>query len=348
MVVSGPPPASSQGRTEITAKFNEGWSRMASCSETVVVLADFDDPDVARLTELDGHLCHIPLALPSEDYNLAGDLIHGWQLSVGPHVLTSDHLSTASNVVFRRWRGSPPSPIVTVTSLTDLDHRRFAERQWNAALLGLLHSEYLKRPQRWSRDPLAADNKIATLTALADHVRVPATSTSSRKPQVAQRQVWKPIDIDQSCGPGRASTIEVTGDLDVRQPCPGFYQDVIDSSYEVRVGFVFGEITLIAQYPTETIGTHIDRRYIDHHRTALSDARLAESAVVVSRELRLNVFTADVLVDGEGVAWWCDVNPDGLFCAADTEHGDLVRTLTAALHSGQTSAISKIEAEANA
>ncbi|MGW6426688.1 hypothetical protein ACWF82_28790 [Nocardia sp. NPDC055053] len=175
------------------------------------------------------------------------------------------------------------------------------------------------------------DNKVATLAAISSHVRVPATWVTERQPVVARRQVWKPIDVDQSCDGGRASTMEVTDERHGAQPCPGFYQDLIESCCEVRVGYAFGHVSLVAQHPVDPAVATIDRRYVDHRRERIQDTGISADAVAVATVLGVNVFTADVLVDRDGITWWCDVNPDGLFCAADTEGGDLLAALAAAL-----------------
>lgn len=305
---------------------------MTTISESLVI-GDHDDPDIQGLRAAEENLRHFPLALPAEHYRLTGSIGGTWRLTAGRNVLSSEDFADAATVLFRRWRSSPPVPTASVDTISDAAHRDFAERQWESTILGLLHTEYAKNPHVWSRDPLHVDNKVVTLALAARCVRVPATALGCYAPPVDRPQVWKPIDVDQSCGSGRASTIAVVGDdLDVRQPCPGFYQEAIESAFEIRVGFAFGVVVLIAQYPLGCGDLPVDRRYADHRREQISIPELAEEAAVVARALGLKVFTADVLVDITGVAWWCDINPDGLFCAADSADGDLLGALHQGLH----------------
>jgi hypothetical protein len=75
-------------------------------------------------------------------------------------------------------------------------------------------------------------------------------------------------------------------------------------------------------------GSPVDVRFASEvEREPVELLGLAETATAVARALSLGVFTADVIVDRQGMQWWVDINPDGLHIAADDADGTLLSAL---------------------
>lgn len=295
---------------------------------SVVIFADADDPDTQFL---DTQFCsgnevtYIRWGLSTDDYDLDADGA-GWRLDVGGDRITSADLDCADRVVFRRWRSSPPTSAVRATSRTAARIAPFVERQWESALLGLLHLSYRQRPQVWSRDPLRVDNKAVTLSVLSEVVPVPPYIVSTYVPTMAPALVLKSIATDQSVGENeRVTTLQVgTRDGGRREPCPAVLQRLIECDREARIGYAFGRTAVIRQRKVHAATTDIRTATAD--RTPWHTTLFDRDARAVAGALGLEMFTADVLVDHDDVAWWIDVNPDGLFGVYDTGHmADLLR-----------------------
>lgn len=294
-----------------------------------LLIVDYDDPDLRIIRET-ASVDIIELGRPSSDYEFSWVLGDSWLLQTPTGDLSPVELAKASTVFYRRWRSSPPAPIVRADADASPEEARFIERQWEGTLAPLLACEHDARSAKWSLSPLHHDLKIQTLELLRGMGLAPRTQVGLIAPLEGD-WVWKPIHVDQSVGEERAAAISVSQrDRGIRQPCPGFYQERVDVVAELRVGYSFGVIGVVSQNPlVET--DMVDKRYVDMARKPLRNSLVEDQCRKVARALELNVFTADVLCDREGRWWWCDINPDGLFTAADSADGHLVNCLVTGL-----------------
>lgn len=289
-------------------------------------ILDGDDPDLHALqgaVEFDW----MQTGLESSWYSLNWLPGGGWDFGTPSMTVNQNTFSRAGAVWYRRWRTAPPVPIVRADSDGDPAHASFVERQWDATLRPLLQLEFEAAPDRWSCAPMSGEPKVRTMALLTRLGLAPATVVGLSAPTDRRERVWKAIHDDQSYGDQRVGTIDIDlSDAGVRQPCPGFYQARIHPEVEVRAGYAFGAVGLVAQWPLREVD-FADKRYVDMRREAIDEPLLAEQVRRVASALELNVFTADILKDEAGTWWWCDVNPAGLFCAADSPDGHLIETL---------------------
>lgn len=299
---------------------------------TTYIFADYDDPDLPALTAVPGSV-HFPLSLPHDAYSIHATQT-GWSISCGQDRVTDSDLSNCTVVVYRRWRSSPPAPLVRADAEADASARAFIERQWNSTIAGLLYLVYDSEPAKWSRDPMALDNKIRNLWQVRDLVPTLETVIDTSTPvivtaDVSQELIWKPVDVDQSVVGGRATTVVAPPrHAESREPCPAFYQRRIKSVAEIRVGYSFGTVSSVWQEPINAPESAVDLRYVDMARTPYPHPLIERQAHEIARALRREVYTADILVDTSGQMWWTDINPDGLFSGADSPEGVLGTCLT--------------------
>lgn len=288
-----------------------------------ICIVEYDDPDMNLLSEAI-HPRLLKLGLPSDRYSLTYRSSDHWEISDGDSLISCQDIDLAPFIWYRRWKTSPPAAAVAAPTDLGLDAAAFIERQWETTLMTLLAASYEATASKWSRAPLRRDNKIHTNEILESLGLLPETHIALTPPHSDVEWVWKPLDSDQSVGDGRAAAIAVTAvDQNVRQPCPGFYQLRVKYETELRVAYVFGEVCAVSQQP-EWESEIVDKRYVDMIRRPFRSHQLAEQAIRISHEMQLNMFTADVLMDGDGSFWWIDVNQDGLFCAADSPDGYLL------------------------
>lgn len=286
-------------------------------------IVEHDDPDMDRLRDTISAKV-LRLGLPSDRYSLTYRSSCQWEIGDGESTITRQDIESAPFVWYRRWKTSPPASVVSAPAGSAPDAAAFIERQWETTLMTLLQISYETTASKWSRAPLRRDNKIHTNELLESLGLLPETHIGLTPPRDDVEWVWKPLDSDQSVGDGRAATIAVTtADYNVQQPCPGFYQRRVVYESELRVAYVFGEVAAVSQQP-ELETELVDKRYVDMIRRPFRSRELTEQAIRISRKTHLNMFTADVLVDGTGSFWWLDVNQDGLFCAADSPDGHLL------------------------
>ncbi|WP_454698272.1 hypothetical protein [Arthrobacter humicola] len=283
---------------------------------TRFLFADWNDPDAPALVDKAG-LTWVKLAQNTDSYtfHLTGGT-GSWTLSHEGGVVTSELLAAAERVVMRRWRSSPPAPIIQ-SSANDKMTKEFIERQWEATLLAALQMAYLSRPDIWSRSPIHQDFKVLAIQLIQDLVLVPAFEVADLPRGEHLPLVAKSIHVDQSFGPGRVSTVPVDlADLVTSQPSPMVFQQRIQASEEWRLAYSYGQVGIVQQFfPTAGV---VDRRFSPpaSRRSHVCD-QTADEARRVSKALGLNMFTADILVDGSRARYWCDINPDGLFGVAD-------------------------------
>lgn len=281
-------------------------------------VVEHDDPDAAILVPSTTTRV-FRLGLPYDRYTFHYISPTSWQLSDGTTELESSDFLDAPYVWYRRWKVAPPFPVVSVGIEWDVDARRFVERTWEAALVGALQAACAAAPDRWSRPPGRVDSKIETFRHLDGLGLLPPTVLGLACPDQADVPwVWKPLDVDQSVGGGRAAAFDVApATSPTREPCPGIYQQRIEAVTELRVAYVFGEVAAVSAQeiaPTD----FADKRFVDMTRAVYSTRALEASACRVAALTGLNMYTADILVDAAGRLWWIDVNPDGMFCAADS------------------------------
>lgn len=311
----------------------------------VVFLADHDDPDVDAATavthSMGARVCWLKLGLSHDNYDL---FVSGERAEVeGPDCTVSvDMVRSARRVVFRRWKVAPPFPIVEAA--IEGDPERFAEREWEAAfriVLGMWWES--STPSRWSRDPRPWPDKASHLrlaknlgAAVPDY----EVSTAPRLRHVTT--VSKAIGLDQAVIKGQryATTLVELPKMDYlfrgRQPCPVLLQDAVDVAHELRIGYSFGECAAVEQRKTDPDNKIADIRYAAVSRRAVPvPDDLAHLFSQFAVHAGLNVYTADVLVTAEGSNWLVDINPDGLFIAAD----DSRNTLATAFMDGLVSRI---------
>ncbi|WP_256821569.1 hypothetical protein [Dietzia sp. Die43] len=299
---------------------------------TTFIFADYDDPDLPAMTAVPGSV-HFPLSLLHDAYSIHATPV-GWSISCDQGRVTDSDLRDCSAVVYRRWRSSPPAPMVRADAETDASVRAFIERQWNSTIVGLLSLAYDSDPAKWSRDPMAVDNKLRTLWQIRDLVPTIETVIGTSTPlldtaEVAEDRIWKPIDADQSVAGGRATTVIAPPlHADLREPCPAFYQRRIQSVAEIRVGYSFGTVASVWQEPIDAPESVVDLRYVDMARKPYPHPLIEQQAHEIARVLHHEVYTADILVDDSGQMWWADINPDGLFSGADSAEGALSACLT--------------------
>lgn len=285
-----------------------------------IIFADWDDPDILQLKDLSSCIW-IKLGLDYKNYKLFLDA-HHWELQYQNNKVTSEMVENLT-VVFRRWRTSPPRPIVLSKSKDiSKEEASYIERQWDASLFSALLSSWEKSKTNWSRCPIFSINKIDIYRILKNTVNIPDYWISQSIKLIGHSNdyeyVLKPIHQDQSFGyRQRASTIRVTnGDDNGLQPCPSILQKRIFTTSEWRVGFFFGKVAMVSV--TSEADHPIDLRYAPSVIKEEKKSKIIEEELIkISKKLSLNMFTADILFDNENNHWWCDINPDGLFLALD-------------------------------
>lgn len=293
-----------------------------------ICIVEHDDPDVDRIRE---HVRAkvLRLGLSSNRYSLTCDSKRQWKIGDGESSISFDDIEDAPFIWYRRWKVSPPASAVAAPSELGPDAGAFIERQWETTLATLLQAGYEGNPRKWSRAPHRLDNKIRTNERLDSLGLLPDTRIALTPPKDDAEWVWKPLHTDQSVGEGRAAAIAITSaDQNLQQPCPAFYQRQVEYETELRVAYVFGEVAAVSQQPENDNPDLIDKRYVDMVRAPFHSLELTGQAKRVACAINLKVFTADVLVDRSGQFWWIDVNPDGLFCAADSPDGHLLATVS--------------------
>lgn len=288
-----------------------------------ICIVEHDDPDMVRLRD-DIHAIVLRLGLPSDQYSLEFQSPLHWEIGDGESSIRFDDIDDAPFIWYRRWKTSPPFSAVAAPTELGPGAAAFIERQWETALATLFHAGYEANARKWSRAPGRLDNKIRTNEVLDSLGLLPEIRLALTPPRSDAEWVWKPLDVDQSVGEGRAAVIAVSlADHNLRQPCPGFYQRRVEYETELRVAHVFGEVAAVSQQPITDIEI-VDKRYADMVRAPFHSGELVEQARRVARATNLNMFTADVLVDHDRRFWWIDVNQDGLFSAADSPDGHLL------------------------
>lgn len=303
---------------------------------SAIVLADHDDPDFAVAAGGTSDVRLFPLGLPADEYRLIRSGGQ-WALHTSRCVLSERHVASASRVVVRRWRSSPPRPLVDVErSARRTDPvAQYVQRQWESTVLGLLFLAYTARPEGWSRSPFHVDNKIVTHHVLADLGVLPdcAIAQDLNDVPVWPATVAKPIDSDQSCGTDRRATTLLVSPADrrTRQPGPMMTQRAIISSREIRAVYSFGQIGAVV-HTRDVDADSVDTRLaLSGEIAPFASSRLTTVMEQISRRLALRVFTVDVKLDDDDCLWWLDVNPDGLVSPFDDVDGTLRHTLLAGL-----------------
>lgn len=309
---------------------------------SVVVIADYDDPDVLELTSIcDGaHLCWLRLGLSERHYTLRASSVDGAVISCDETSISDDEILSASAILFRRWKVSPPVPMIVADVAGD--ENRFAEREWTASLCYVLSRWYsMSNNGTWSRNPSFDANKL-TLLDHADAVGfcVPSWVIDVEHSRPSDGVVSKAIGTDQAVRPGArvpTTLIELPRMAYLfsrRQPCPTLLQSYIACSAEIRLAFAYGAMAAVKQTRIELDdgGRMADIRYVPVRRSAVDiDDELRGLIAALAAKTAMNAFTADLLIDTSGTRWLVDINPDGLFIAADNDEGSLRQSLVTGL-----------------
>lgn len=306
---------------------------------SVIVIADHDDPDVLELAagDIGMDVYWLRLGLPEVHYEVDTSSADGSVLSCDNVTLDDRVVNNASKVLFRRWKVAPPSPMITADVAGD--EEGFAQREWLAALSYVLARWYAASPSYvWSRNPSADTNKLRLLdSARSIDLRVPQWVISTRHVRPTVDVVSKGIGTDQAVRQGARlpTTLIELPMMDYlfgrRQPCPVLIQEHIDAKSEIRVGYAYGKVVGVEQFRLDDSDSMVDIRYVPVRRAPCDlSSDLAIRFRSLASLIGLNVFTADLLQDQSGQTWLIDINPDGLFIAADDDR----RTLSAALLAG--------------
>lgn len=306
---------------------------------TTIVVADHDDPDVLALCGRGAQesIVWLQLARAHTSYDVRWS-VHDAVLESGSTKLSSSDIKSARRILFRRWRVAPPAGIVSVGD-RETPESVVMEREWASTLDEVFGTWWSVNPAAFSRRPDHYPGKLSLMRLMSREVRVPpfVVATSFAATDAQSRVVTKLISTDQSFGTDqRTATIDADlAVLKARQPCPTLLQTRVDGSIELRLAYSFGSMAAVAQrqsgeHPVCDIRTasHVERWPFELTRA------LREEISRVAGATGLSCFTADVLVDALGDRWWLDVNPDGLFIAADCEEGTLLDCLQDGLSTG--------------
>lgn len=303
-----------------------------------VILADHDDPDVESILDqvqsVGGTVHWIKLGRPHDEYDVIIDSDRA-QIRWGDCLVDLEVIKRSGVVVFRRWKVAPPFPIVEAE--IPGDPQRFAEREWEATFR-VLFARWLEVSDlsRWSRDPFSIADKTQFLrVAESAGAVVPPFRIASQPDPDDSECVSKAIGADQAVIKGQryATTRIVRPEMDYlfrgRQPCPVLLQREIKVDKEIRVAYSFGQCGAVLQQRQDCGGDSVDIRYSQVHRLGTP---VPEGLMSVFRQFAarsgINLFTADVLLDAANIPWLVDLNPDGLFIAADDEQMTLTSVLT--------------------
>jgi len=287
----------------------------------VIFIADWDDPDMKQLSQ-GKSIKWIKLGLDHSQYEVYQDK-SGWWLRTEDEIINNNQLEdTSTQVIYRRWRTSPPRSFVSTKGIKSRIEKNFIERQWDAALSALFMSSWRMNQLKWSRCPAFNLSKADYYHLLREKIRIPeywiTQSVINTGKGKEYKYVLKSIHNDQSYGKGhRVSTIPVTQrDYKKIQPVPSILQKQINSTSEWRVLFLYGMVAMVSI--TNGYDDIIDKRFADIvSKKASYSESIANEANIVSDTLLLKTFTADVLFDSNGLNWWCDINSDGLALILD-------------------------------
>lgn len=303
----------------------------------VLVIADYDDPDVCELAR--AGVVHkeswMKLGLPSREYSLEISPEEA-SCSVSGMAFNSSSVGAYDLVLFRRWRVSPPTPAVRFDDLPDRASCNLAEREWDAAIR-LLHALWYNQRGanvRWSRSPKELPGKHELMSLVQNVVKVPRWAATTHPKTRRHEAVTKTVGNDQSYGDGnRTSTIIVDEQLSgAGEMVPVLLQSHVIPKREVRLVYSFGLTAQVVQREGST--GPLDVRFAPTvARRRIADPALEEEAGIVARTLGLHHFTADILIDHAGNRWWIDINPDGLSVPCDDSDGTLLLALSQSLAS---------------
>ena len=302
-----------------------------------VFIADLDDPDVidvaAGLELLGAEYRWLKLAMDHTEYRISVSS-ESCDFEAGGVALTSEEIRSARVVVFRRWRSSPPAPIVRAQLMSDPSH--FAEREWDTAVGTVLQSWYGAGGATWSRPALEPPTKLMQLRKCEwAGLPVPPYRVSNVPRLFEADLVTKALSVDQSVGDGRFVTRSVVDDGLERmfantQPCPVLLQKLVSVRLELRVLYSFGCVAAVAQKREDGSGG-VDIRLANVVRRPWTvDDEIRSMMQTIARVLALNLFSVDILIDTAGRYWLIDINHDGLVGPVDDES----RTLRSALLEG--------------
>jgi hypothetical protein len=291
----------------------------------VVLIHEVEDADAlalaAFLRERGARTLTFPLGGPEADYTVDIGL-DGFRFQAGTAVLTDEDLLSAELIVYRRFSSRNPSP-VTVAGLAG-DSRRFAEREWAAAIQGALVATEWAHPDRpWCNRPSLDGilrNKVALLaSARKAGLVVPDLRIGNHTPLPrGDRFVVKAVNADEFIADDQKfTTAEFPAELverfhGRRVRAPTLVQARVNHQYEVRC-FVVG--TSVLAYRIDAGGDEVDSRLVPADQLGVEPMELgaatAERLLAWARARGLLYCAFDLLVDRTGAHLLIDVNPHG-------------------------------------
>jgi hypothetical protein len=290
-----------------------------------VLIYEKDDLDIAELAAtMSAHgarTIELLLCCAADDYRIDSSL-DGFELAYRDTVLTDRDLRSADLIIYRRYSSRNPSP-VTVPALEG-DSRRFAEREWAAALQGAVVAAELNHTgPRWCNRPSldgVLRNKIALLaSARAASLSVPDLRIGNYTPTPeGDRFVVKAINADEFISDDRKfMTTDFPAELVARfrgerVPAPTLVQAKVDFEYEVRC-YVVGSSVL--GYRIGTPDGVTDSRLVPAADLLVDRVELDEATsgrlLEWTRRRGLLFCAFDLLVDRDGLHLLIDINPHG-------------------------------------
>jgi hypothetical protein len=311
--------------------------RLTTPTSEVCIIAEYDDPDLARLTALlegVGVEAHVfELGRPADEYDIVWDvgvppvLIHAHQ------TLDATTMNRCESVLFK-LSSIDERPLVTLKMEPESD-RRFAIREWHSTLMNALQAllDVVGVPSYGS--PLQAlwhDWKPLLLGQARERTSIPQTQIatrftdlwSSRHAFVAKAINANPTIDDQRYFPTVSLSSDLVAELALhRSPAPTLVQQRLDREREIR-RFVFGPVVLRVELDASR--DYLDIRYAP-------DLRIDAVTVEPTGSTGLGSFLADrgftycavdSILDETGREWLTDVTPRGSWFWLEKENEPVV------------------------
>jgi len=293
----------------------------------LLLIADADDPEASGLVDsLRGGLSSatwLPLAVEDGDFAVSIAANH-FEVRSGDVKLSDTDFAEAHRVLVRRWRQYWTAPVLGTFPASDVQHVAFAEREWEAALAGLLFRAHLDRGTvEWSSAPRLlslAFNRLALLIlAERSGFEVPEWQVTSRALDVdPDRQfVVKAINCDERVdrthvlGANLISGARICHSLEDSRSAPVFMQRYIKREVEWRIIAIFGEILCFEQraLADTTDLRNVPRSDVKSSVVPVPDA-LIEPIEKFTAITEMSLCAFDV-VGGDGNYFLVDVTPNG-------------------------------------
>lgn len=272
----------------------------------------------------------LQLGLSANEYEIHATQSEATLCSNGITISNHD-ICAAGVVIHRRWRLSPPKPVIKL--ILDGDPGNFGQREWVAALDYTFWLWRRLSPKTlWANAPNVVQDRLILYRLAAEcGLDVPDTAVATRYYQLPANVVAKPIAHNEHVHDGAYfPTTNLTSSargslLSARSPCPHLTQTVIQVKQELRVVYSFGLMGVVSLLRDTKAGP-IDIRYDSSVRCFRSsipthvEAKLRAFAKLTN----LAIFTADILIDSNEKYWLIDVTPSGTIGSLDDDRTTLV------------------------